>query len=384
MTNLTLCPQLWFTGLDAAGVTLPGAQVFFYASGTTNKLDTYSTADGSATNTNPLILDSAGRGVAYLKPAAYKVVFAPAGDSDPPSSPIKTVDPVGAVPPTSVDVDVQAVAGEAIAAGDAVYLDDGSGSRTAGRWYKADITVTSLRSQAAPVLGMAPAAIASSATGSVRLYGRITGLAGLTIGASYRLASTAGAITTVALNSNARLIGVADSATSLVLAEKRDTNVRVVWVVTTASGNVGAGEDTIASYNAAGNGSLNELWTDEMGFSGRFWGITVNNANAKTLRMRVIEGANNTVISTFALTINEDGRWDLTFELVRQSATAFSSVATTMVGPAAGPSRIGTSVANGATAVWANNVEIRLTAEATTTSDIVVQGGTVKLLNLNA
>ena len=46
-------------------------------------------------NTNPVVLDSSGRaGSIFLPNLKYKVVLAPANDTDPRASPIWTIDPV--------------------------------------------------------------------------------------------------------------------------------------------------------------------------------------------------------------------------------------------------------------------------------------------------
>jgi hypothetical protein len=73
---------------------LSGAKLFFYAAGTSTKLDTYSDTGLSVANSNPVVLNSSGRPDVdiYLSDAAYKVVLAPSTDSDPPTSPIWTAD----------------------------------------------------------------------------------------------------------------------------------------------------------------------------------------------------------------------------------------------------------------------------------------------------
>ena len=77
------------------GNRLAGAQLFFYATGTSTKQNTYSDKALTIPNTNPVVLDSSGRaGAIFLQNLAYKVVFAPATDTDPPASPIWTQDPV--------------------------------------------------------------------------------------------------------------------------------------------------------------------------------------------------------------------------------------------------------------------------------------------------
>lgn len=372
----TLAPSPWFTALDNVGVVIPSARLFFYDSGTSTKRSVFTDAGLTVAHPNPLTVDASGRAVIYMSPTSYKMVLAPAGVDDPPTSPIKTVDPVGAVPATNVDVDVPGSAGETLTAGQVVFLSDGSAGLTAGRWYMADATraYSSIMPQS---VGMVQATIASGSSGNIRLDGRITGLAGLSVGSTYFVSETSGAITTTE-PLNARVVGVADSATSIILTPTR----RADWVArrvkfTATTGNVGAGEDTLATWTTG----QNELWANAQGLIGRFWGQTANNANAKTLRIRIVEGANNNELLNFALTASEAGRWDLQFEITRISSTTFIAVATTMVGPGGGPtSRIGTNMYGAAapgTATFDNGVEIRITAEATTTNDVTMFGGTI-------
>jgi len=82
--------------VDSAGVPLSGAQLFFYETGTSTKLDTYSDEPLSSANANPVVLDSLGRlpSDVWLKNQDYKVVLAPSTDTDPPTSAIWTADPV--------------------------------------------------------------------------------------------------------------------------------------------------------------------------------------------------------------------------------------------------------------------------------------------------
>lgn len=214
----TLLPQLWFTGLDNAGVTLPGALLFTYATGTTTKIATYTDAALAVAHTNPIVLDAAGRAVIYLDPVAYKFVLAPANDTDPPTSPIKTIDPANSIPLTNVALDVEGTAGDNLNVGEVVYLSAGDGSLTAGRWYKADADFNYASSTALAV-GMVNASVGLGSTASIRVGGRVTGLGALTAGTTYYVSTTVGALTSAA-PTNARKVGVADSTTSLIMAEK--------------------------------------------------------------------------------------------------------------------------------------------------------------------
>jgi hypothetical protein len=88
MANRFFNPNQQFC--DATGLPYAGGSLTFYASGTTTPLNTYSDKALSIANTNPVVLDSAGRaGSIFLQNLAYKVVLA-----DVNSNQIWTFDPV--------------------------------------------------------------------------------------------------------------------------------------------------------------------------------------------------------------------------------------------------------------------------------------------------
>jgi len=62
---------------DNNGVPLAGGLLYTYAAGTTTPLATYTTSSGSTANSNPIILDAAGRPAneIWLTAAAYKLVL---------------------------------------------------------------------------------------------------------------------------------------------------------------------------------------------------------------------------------------------------------------------------------------------------------------------
>ncbi len=84
-------PPLWLTQLlDNNGDLLAGGKIYTYAGGTTTPLGTFSTSGGAA-NTNPVVLDSAGRANIWLTfDTAYKFIVT-ASDGDP-DNPMFTVD----------------------------------------------------------------------------------------------------------------------------------------------------------------------------------------------------------------------------------------------------------------------------------------------------
>jgi len=98
---LTSPKQQWE---DANGNPLSGYKLFLYLAGTSTKATTYQNADGTITNSNPIVLNTLGlpaSGVTpvpiYVATGTYKMVMAPPTDSDPPSSPLWTEDNIRAI-----------------------------------------------------------------------------------------------------------------------------------------------------------------------------------------------------------------------------------------------------------------------------------------------
>lgn len=79
-----------------------GVQLFCYAAGTTTKQSTYTNNTGNTAHNNPIVMDSGGNipsGGAIWIPAGLpaKFVWAPSNDTDPPSSPYRTIDNVSGI-----------------------------------------------------------------------------------------------------------------------------------------------------------------------------------------------------------------------------------------------------------------------------------------------
>lgn len=203
--------------LDANGAPLASGTVETYEAGTVTPLATYSDAALSVTNGTSLTLNSGGFpqksnnevGI-FLLPRAYKFILKnSAGVTQ------RTLDNVYAVQAASaVNLEVTGTAGEALSANDCIYQSDGSGALTAGRWYKADADF--VYASLTGVIGFATAAAALGASFTVRLGGTVDTLAGLVAGSSYFVSATAGSVTATA-PTNARIVGVAASATTLVI-----------------------------------------------------------------------------------------------------------------------------------------------------------------------
>ncbi len=87
-----LLPPLW-TVLDSNQDGIGGALVFFFEIGTTTKKTTFSDSALTTANSNPIVCDANGRltvDVFGTNDADYKIVVAPSGDTDPPTSPLDT------------------------------------------------------------------------------------------------------------------------------------------------------------------------------------------------------------------------------------------------------------------------------------------------------
>jgi hypothetical protein len=75
-----LAPYVFWQEFDNDGEPLAGGKVYTYAAGTTTDKVTYTDADETAQNTNPIILDSAGRANIWLDEGAYKFVITDSND----------------------------------------------------------------------------------------------------------------------------------------------------------------------------------------------------------------------------------------------------------------------------------------------------------------
>lgn len=213
----TVSPVARQTWLDNNGAPAANYRLCTFQAGTSTLANTYTTAALNVANANPLVLDSAGRGTVFLTPGStYKFLLKDSTTTTcvpDTGSTIWSVDQVSAVPASNVSVDVDGVAGETITAGQVVYLSDGSGGTNAGQWYLADADFT--YKSTTPSIGIAPTAITSGATGSVRIQGRSTGLSGLSAGSAYYVSTSPGALTAIQ-PTNVRYVGQADSTTALV------------------------------------------------------------------------------------------------------------------------------------------------------------------------
>lgn len=91
------------------GLPAVGNQLFFYVAGSVNtKQNTYTDSTGGSANPNPIVLNSLGEPtdeIWFTAGLSYKVVYAPANDTDPPTSPIWTIDNLVGINDTTVSQD---------------------------------------------------------------------------------------------------------------------------------------------------------------------------------------------------------------------------------------------------------------------------------------
>ena len=205
----TVCPPPKFVGLDNSGNPLSSGKLYSYLAGTSTPAATYSDSTLATPNANPTILDAGGRASVYLSASSYKFVLKSSADAT-----IYTQDNVISSAPYNVDLDVPITAGETLTSGQAIYLSDGTGARTAGQWYLTDSDTAAYSTL--PITGFVTTDVASGATGSVRLLGEATVPGALSVGSTYYLSGTPGALSTSA-GTFAKAMGVADSATTLIM-----------------------------------------------------------------------------------------------------------------------------------------------------------------------
>lgn len=99
--SVKLSPLFNDQSFDASGDPAVGYKLFTYAAGSTTKQTTYTDSAGLVPQSNPIILNSSGyptNGPIWLTAGlSYKLVLALPTDTDPPSSPVKTIDGITGV-----------------------------------------------------------------------------------------------------------------------------------------------------------------------------------------------------------------------------------------------------------------------------------------------
>jgi hypothetical protein len=92
----------------ASGAPAVGNKLFFYVAGSVNtKQNTYADSTGGSANANPIILNALGQPtneIWFTAGLGYKAVYAPSTDTDPPTSPIWTIDHIFGINDTTIGV----------------------------------------------------------------------------------------------------------------------------------------------------------------------------------------------------------------------------------------------------------------------------------------
>jgi hypothetical protein len=368
-------PKHFFT--DNNGSPAVAHKLFVYETGTTTKTNSYTDVDLTSANTNPIILDSAGRCTIFLPPGSFTFVLAPSTDTDPPTSPLWTQDNVEQVPSAGSNVDIDGVAGETIDEGELVYLEDGTGG-TAGRWYLTNNFVIA-ESTEVPAWGFALNDATVGEELAVRRSGRVTLAGPLTAGTIYYMSDTAGALETPAPTPEAGFempyaVGIADSTTTLVfpLSSPQAHTKDALKTIAFSSGqsNAGGGGDTeLTSYDvylpanyigAAGNALVIEGTMS-----------VAANGDAKTVKVQVGSGTAVTVWSSSANVANHV----VPFRIVirRRTSTTGSISSVFWHGVASGnnadPYMVYTTIG---TVAWTSNQSITLYCAANTVTSVTM------------
>jgi hypothetical protein len=94
--------------VDGNGNPAVGYKLFSYAAGSSTKQNTYTDSTGNSANTNPIVLNSLGQPTTeiwFTEGSSYKLVLAPANDTDPPASAIWSVDNLLGINDASISID---------------------------------------------------------------------------------------------------------------------------------------------------------------------------------------------------------------------------------------------------------------------------------------
>lgn len=286
----------------AAPVAVAGAKAFFYLAGTLTSVSVFSDVGLTTPITQPVVADGNGIFVEiFITPGvAYKVDIQTALGVSLTGYP---ADNQLAIPLSSSFVAFSGTAGETLTAGLGVYLSDGSGGKNAGQWYKWD--TANPYSSTLPELGIVPSAIASGVAGTIQQGGQVPGLSGLSVGSAYWV-STSGALTSAQPASNARFVGQADSATTLVLSPNpRPINapniVSIAFSDSPYTALAGSGDSALITCNAT-SGAITVNLFAASGNAGRRLTIKKTDASANAVTIdgnasETIDGALTLILS---------------------------------------------------------------------------------------
>ena len=376
----TIAPFPKHTFLTNDGDPAVGYKLFCYAAGTTTKINSYSNAALTSANANPIVLDAAGRATIFLDALSYKFVLATPTDTDPPTSPVWTVDNVQAVPSAGSNIDIAGVAGETLTANQLVYLENGT-LGTAGRWYLTS-NLTLAESAEAPEWGFVLAAAAAGEAITVRKAGRITLTGPLTPGAIYYVSNTAGAIETPApiftVAGGFELpyaIGMADSSTTLVFPTSlppawTKAGLRTIAFGTGQGNDAGSGDTELTNYNVIIPANYLATPGNALVLEGVL--TAAANGNAKALKIQLASAGTKVTVWSSAANVASH-MVPFRFVIRRRTATTASIVGIMEAGATtAGAPAAYMTYATMGTAAWASNQTLTLFAVGVDANDVVL------------
>lgn len=281
--------------LLSSGSPAVGNQLFFYVSGSSTKQNTYTDSTGGSANANPIVLNALGEPTTQIWFTAgqtYRIIYAPSTDTDPPVSPIWTIDGLTGINDTTTTAD-QWVSGPAptyVSATSFTLVGDQTSTFHVGRRVKT-----------------------TNSGGTI--YSTIT-------------ASAFAAATTITVANDSGTLDAGLSAVSYGLTSYTNPSVSAKIGIGTASVSVNAQtsaagigngadatDDTLFTYTLPAN----TLYADGQGVHVRAWGTNANTANTKTKKIW-FAGTSNT-LSTLA---DQNFEWTAEMVVVRINATHVS------------------------------------------------------------
>jgi cytoskeletal protein CcmA (bactofilin family) len=282
MPNTALMPVPMIQFFTEDGLPLSLGKIYSYQAGTTTPLATYTDSDGSAANTNPIILDAGGFANIWLLGQAYKIV---AHDSD--DVLVWTQDNVSAVSQTQLaEIDTLAtlhITGNLQVDGDATV--DGTITAASGE-ISGELAVDgNLTAATAAVTGNASVGGTLGVTGATTLTGNVSAAGDVavtgdeTIGGDLTVTGTANLSTNVNIGADTLAAFIAAAITvlsgELVVSDVTPSGNFVVATFGGAAGTkvkfafgFGAGAANASSISLPGGFSTSQLlagaWVDNV------------------------------------------------------------------------------------------------------------------------
>lgn len=394
-------PGQWFTN---AGAVAADHLLYTYAAGGVVAQATYSDAGLTTANANPVILDSAGRASVFLNPSLglYKFVLKDPTDT----TTLWTRDNVGGFQNALEPFIISGVAGEtmSLVGGETfpimVYLSDGSGGKTAGKWYIADSSNGYSSTEAQAVGIFTGSSVAADATFSIYLAGRVEGYSGFTVGNTYAIGAS-GQPDSPAYNKRNFLFAETETTAIILPTEASDQTTgplpaidgnalegitKMVYSDVTAANNTGGGETVL--FNTDGT----KIYDPTVATAGDFirgmvQGSVTNAAAVKTIRLRVrdddsIVGPNNNLVWSASMAAGTAFEWRVEFVILRITGTTFQSAVNGTICNTATGLVTAQALANttGSTVAWdglVGDIYLQVTGDSGVADAITLNGGYV-------